>query len=268
MNSLHAVSFDWEGFYPHLWSFESASGEMVDYDFRSLGYKISHHVVCVGNWAGGEYTPCPTSEIVKGGNVCGACATAFLPEPDCLFEPRCDGEECGMRFCKQEHSIYLAFHGYITKVGLTASSRLEQRMIEQGADAYAVIAEVKGRRTARKMEVAVADELVLRQRVRGVESLAAMAEPCPEDEIEKEYERLAERLVPFGHKVSELKFLRDYPVELPLKRMPVMVKPGGVHRGKALGVKGKFLIFENGGLKALNLQYVTGRFIEHDRARP
>jgi len=184
-----------------------------------------------------------------------------------VFEPRCDGEECGRKFCSQEHAIYLAYHGHITKVGITAAGRLKQRMIEQGADAYSVIARVKGRKAARTMEVAVADELAIRQRVRGIESLAAMSEPILEHEIEASHDELADRLEVFGHKVSQLRFLDGYPIELPLKRMPGMVKPGGIHRGKAIGVKGKFLIYENGGLKALNLQYLTGRFISGGREK-
>lgn len=261
------ISFDWQGFHPCLVVYDSATNETRDFDFWSVDFKVSHDARCVGSWTGGEYAPCPTLEIVKGSNICESCAGTFIQDINCMFEPRCNGEECGMKFCAQEHAIYLAFHGHITKVGLTTARRLKQRMIEQGADAYSVIAKVKGRESARTMEIAIADELTLRQRVRGIESLAAMTEPDLEEEIEASHAELAGKLETFGHDISSLKFLKDYPINLPLRRMPGMVKPGGRHRGKAIGVKGKFLIFENGGLNALNLQYLTGRFISGDPAK-
>lgn len=266
--NLHAISFDWQCFEPCLFVYDDETGKVSDFDFRRVDYTVSHPVTCVGSWTDGKYKPCPNDEIVKGGNICEDCASDFLPDLDCMFEPRCDGEECGMRFCAQEHTVYIAFHGFISKVGLTATTRLEQRIVEQGADAYATVAEVKGRRSARLMEIAIADELVLRQRVRGIESLAAMREPCSEDDIARDHAKLADRLEPFGHRLSELRFLRDYPIELPLKGMPTSVKPGGQHFGKPVGVKGKFLVYENGGLKALNMQYLVGRHIRATGAGP
>jgi hypothetical protein len=258
---LHAISFEWQDFEPCLYVYDDETGEVSEFDFRKVDYKASHPLTCAGSWSGGKYRPCPGNETVKGGNICDDCASTFLPDLDCMFEPKCDGEECGMRFCEQEHTVYIAFHGFITKVGLTASKRLEQRMVEQGADAFATVAEVKGRRSARLMEIAIADGLVLRQRVRGIESLAAMREPCSEDDIARDHEQLAERLERFGHSMSDLRFLRGYPIDLPLNGMPAPVKPGGQHRGDTVGVKGKFLVYENGGLKALNMQNIVGRHI-------
>jgi hypothetical protein len=266
--TLHAISYDWQGFKPCLYVYDRTTEETREFDFRQVNYKVSHPVTCVGSWSEDGYVPCQNREIVKGGNVCDECASSFLPDLDCMFEPRCDGEECGMKFCGQEHTVYIAFHGFITKVGLTSTKRLEQRMVEQGADAYAAVTEVKGRRSARMMEVAIADQLVIRQRVRGIESLAAMREPCLDDDIRDDHAKLAERLGTYGHRLSGLRFLRDYPIELPLKSMPTSVKPGGQHKGKSVGVKGKFLVYENGGLKALNMQYLVGRHIRASEAGP
>lgn len=268
MAEIHAISFDWEGFHPHLRAFDARSGEILDFDFWNLDFKVSHYATCVGNWTGGRYSPCPTSERVRGGNICEDCASAFLPDPDCMFEPKCDGEDCGMKFCAREHAVYLAFHGHITKVGITASGRLKQRMIEQGADAYSVIARVKGRKTARTMEVAIADRLALRQRVRGIESLAMMTEPFSAKKTEETYTETAGKIEDFGHRPSTLKFLENYPIKLPLERMPRQVREGGHHKGKPVGVKGKYLVFENGGLNALSLQNMPGRHIRASAKSP
>ncbi|MCK4267039.1 MAG: DUF2797 domain-containing protein [Thermoplasmata archaeon] len=257
----HAISFYWQDFEPRLNCFDSESEEIFDFDFWPLDIAISHHVRCVGSWPGGEYVPCPTNARVSGGNQCQDCAAPFIPVPDCIFEPRCDGELCDADFCRREHAVYLAFHGQLAKVGLTSSKRLIRRAVEQGCDAYAVIARIKGRRSARNMESAISDRLALRQRIRAVESLAFLTEPVPVREIESEFTRLADTLEKLGHKPSRLKWLEHYPLVQPLERMPKLVDTAGLHRGRALGLKGKFLIFENNGLKAVNMQYLPGRHI-------
>ena len=185
-----------------------------------------------------------------------------------MFEPRCDGEICGTDFCSREHLVYLAFHGRVTKVGMTSSRRLEQRMIEQGCDAYAVVARVQGRKTARTMESALADNLALRQRVRSVESLAGLTAAVPVVEIERQYCTVVEKVEEFGHRPSTLRFLEDYPIGQPLKEMPRELRVAGEHVGKAVGVKGKFLIYDDNGLKAINLQKLPGRFVTAVEVRP
>ena len=57
------------------------------------------------------------------------------------------------------------------------------------------------------------------------------------------------------------KLLDEYPIE-PLASMPKLAKIEGKHKGNVVGLKGKFLIYQNGGLKAINLQRVPGRTIQ------
>ncbi len=268
MQGNHVISFDWQGFHPHLRCYDESTGKISDLDFWKMNLAVSHRSACVGSWEGGGHSPCPTSERVTGGSICQECASSFLPDPGCMFEPRCNGEICGVDFCSREHLVYLAFHGRVTKVGMTSSRRLEQRMIEQGCDAFAVVARIDGRKTARTMESALADNLALRQRVRSIESLAGLTEAVPVGEIESQYCTIAEKVEEFGHRPSPLKFLEDYPIGQPLKEMPRELRVAGEHRGKALGVKGKFLIYDDDGLKALNLQKMPGRFIKPFEERP
>jgi hypothetical protein len=234
---------------------------MSDFDFWHIGFQVSHHSTCVGNWTRISYRPCPGSEKVSQGSQCPACARQFMPVPECLFEPRCDGEMCNFKFCEMEHSIYVAFHGNITKVGMTVSERLRERMIEQGADAFLVVTKLQGRKSARELESKLAEKLAIRQRIRVIESLAMLKEPIPYLEIEAAYSELAEKLEVLGFNTGPLKFLEGYPIKQPLREMPAEARVQGAHVGKPLGVKGKIFVYENAGLKALCLQSLPGRHI-------
>lgn len=191
-----------------------------------------------------------------------------MPVPECLFEPRCNGEICNFKFCGMEHSIYVAFHGNISKVGMTVSERLRERLIEQGADAFMVAARLPGRKSARELESELADKLALRQRVRTIESLAMLREPVPYWEIETAYTEIVGKLEVLGLKPGQLKFLDGYPINQPLAGMPAEVKGQGLHVGKPVGVKGRIFVYENGGLKALCLQSLPGRHITRNSESP
>ncbi len=261
MAEFHVISFDWKGFEPHLYYYDSASEEMKEHDLSKLDVNISHHANCVGNWYGREYQPCPHDNKVSQGNICQECASSFLPDLACTFEPRCDGEICANRFCQQEHVVYLAFHGEIAKVGMTTSRRINQRMIEQGCDAFSVLARIDGRASARKLEGSLSEKLGLRQRIRELESLFCMADAIPIEKIEARYVEIASEVENIGLRPEPLKILDDYPMKTPLASMPKPTRIEGQHKGKVIGLKGKFLIYENGGVKAINLQRVPGRFI-------
>jgi len=264
----HVISFDWDGFHPNLIYHDVDNGKLGNVDIWNLDLEVSSQAICVGSWSNGSHVPCETSQRVTSGSICQDCASDFLPDLGCMFEPRCNGELCDVEFCSREHVVYMAFHGRIAKVGMTSSNRLEQRMVEQGCDAYTVVSRVQGRKTARTMESAIADNLAFRQRIRPVESLASLTETVPVSEIEMIFGECAEKLESFGHRSLTLKWLEGYPITLPLKEMPREVKVAGKHLGKAIGIKGKFMVYENEGLKAVNLQRLPGRFITTARAPP
>ena len=259
MAQHHAISFKWQGFEPHLLYYDLASKEMLELDLSSLDIQISHHSSCVGTWQGGDYRPCPNEAKVSGGNICQDCASTFLPELSCTFEPLCDGELCANRFCQQEHAVYLGFHGEIAKVGMTTARRVEQRVIEQGCDAFSVLAKVDGRASARKLEGALSENLGLRQRIREIEGLFQMTEEPRPEVMEEKYDTVCVGARGIGLKPGPLRFLEGYPISMPLDRMPKLANIGGRHRGRVIGKKGKFLIYQNGGLNALNLQNMPGR---------
>ena len=150
--SKHVLGYHWEGFAPHLELFDTERQELAELDLCHLNIVVSDVAICVGKFDEDGYMPCPDHVHLQGGFAqCPSCAEVWIPVQECLFEPRCNGEECDCRFCAKEHLVYVAFHGCKPKIGMTGGARLIERGIEQGADAIAPLAVVRGRKAAREL---------------------------------------------------------------------------------------------------------------------
>ncbi|MEW5937680.1 MAG: DUF2797 domain-containing protein [Candidatus Thermoplasmatota archaeon] len=256
----HVISFGWDGFEPRMYLYEAAKGEVAEIDLWSLSLDIGAGKRCVGSFTRSGYAPCPTASPVSTFAQCSACAKPFLPELSCLFEPQCDGSLCRARFCQQEHGVYLAFHAGKVKVGMCTARRIEERAIEQGADAYAVVARVRGRLNARNLERAISSTLGIGQRIGWVHALEALASPVPWDDIMERYGMLRERLMEemcLG--IGRLHRLDRYPIPLRLTSVPRTAEIVGRHTGTIIGIKGKVLVYENNGLHALSMMRLVAR---------
>lgn len=257
--ALHAVALDWDGFEPRLWAWNRDSGGLQEVDLWELGLNVTTGRYCVGSFGDGGYEPCPSRRRVDRFAQCADCAAPRIPDQECTFEPKCDGTRCGASFCLREHSVYLAFHCATAKVGMSSSSRVQGRLVEQGADAYAVLARSRNRLDARRTEVAVAAALGARQRISARESLRNMACPTPWAEIEAQYAELAARAAErLGLSPGPLRRLEGHPLVVPLKGEPALRETLGPHSGRVLGMKGRYLVYENGGL-TLDLQDLPSR---------
>ncbi len=247
---VHVVSFRWNDFSPELKVYQNE--RLVELDLGYIDFNVSQGKWCVGSFEEG-YTPCPDDERVSRFNQCDKCVSSSIPKLKCIFEPGpCDG--CVGGFCHQEHIVYLAFHGVYPKVGMTMKNRLKRRMIEQGADAYAILGTYEGRVEARKNEVSLSEELGIPQRVGSKKVLKYMSRKLDKHIIERKY-RGVKNQVPIG----KLHFINDHPIPRPLRAEPNLRATAGIHRGKQVGLKGRYLIYESGGLQALNLSDLQGR---------
>jgi len=65
----------------------------------------------------------------------------------------------------------------------------------------------------------------------------------------------------FKLKPEPLKWLTRYPIDLPLRQVPRLEPSPGRHRGERVGIKGKWMVYESEGLKALNLSDLPARFL-------
>lgn len=247
---VHVVSFRWKGFSPLLQGYQQ--GDIVEIDLGVLDINVSKEKICVGSFDEG-YTPCPNKYPVSVFDQCQDCASPYIPKLDCIFEPSgCD--DCTGGFCQEEHTVYLAFHDRYPKIGMTRTLRLKQRLIEQGADAYAILATLENRLEARKEEKDLSARLNISQRSSGKKILQRMSRKLDRSGILTTYQGVKNE-VPVG----DLKFLKGYPLSEPLRSIPRQRPTPGIHRGMMVGIKGRYLIYDSSGLQAIDLSDLPGR---------
>lgn len=272
-NRCHVIGMKWKGFLPMVLC-RSLDGEnrVMEIPF---GERIEMHVsaekTCIGHWKEGEYLPCPTNARVIRFSRCDACSEDIIPDQNCIFEPRCHGNFClvsghaGERvdFCARPHVVYIAFYLDNPKVGMTSGGRIEERLIEQGADAYFVVAEVEDRLSARMMEKRLSRALHIRQSYSNGEVLRMVHQPLRQDFIDEVATRLAGEIEEkMGINPGALHHLRDYPISTPLRSVPRETSTAGLHIGDVIGVKGRFLYYNAGGISALNITELVSRRME------
>ena len=261
---LHVLDFHWEEFKPHMICRDMTSDDISEFDLSDVRFAVSKKKMCVGYWDDtGKYVKCPTGAIVSRFDQCQECsAESFIPYQECIFEPRCDGEICDLAFCKREHVLYVAFYDTDEKIGMSSTRRVEQRLIEQGADAFSIIGAFPSRKKARDAEKKISARLRIPQSHKQEHLLRGLAKSVDVQAIEKHHETLKARLgETFGLTPEPLRLLDRYPVELPLKQMPHLVDSWGNHKGDYIGIKGRWLLFDPGAPKALNLSDLPARFM-------
>ena len=259
----HALDYSWQGFEPTLLCVDRTCDAEVSIDLEEVDYVIGERRECVGQFENGQHKPCPNHESVSRFTQCAGCAEeSFIPYQECVFEPKCDGELCEVEFCRREHVLYLAFYNTRAKIGMSSSRRLEERLIEQGADAYAMIASYPTRKSAREAEKEISAKLRIPQSFRQKSLLDGLARRVDANGIEDSFADICASLGSmFGLEPKKLEWLESYPIELPLEHRPTLRETSGRHKGKAMGVKGRWLIYRSTGIKALSLADVPSRFI-------
>ena len=260
---LHALDFHWEGYEPHLDCYDSSEHEEVEFDLEDVRFLVSRKKVCIGRWDWDRYVPCPKQAPVTKFGQCQECAgESFIKKQECIFEPECDGEICDSDFCRREHVLYIAFYDTRMKIGMSSSRRVDKRLVEQGADAYSIIGKFGSRKKARNREKDISDRLRIPQFYRQETLLKDLARPLDLAGIDSRYEGLKSTLREvYGYEAEPLTRLDRYPIDLPLRETPKLVEPWGSHSGELVGMKGKWLIFESDGLKALSLADVPARYL-------
>lgn len=256
---VHVIDFHWENFIPKMYCY---SDKIEEFSLCNLDLKISREMRCVGKFKNGNYIPCPNKEKVSEYIQCSNCAELFIGELSCIFEPKCNGERCIPKFCQNPHAVYLAFFNELPKVGMTYAKRIRERVIEQGADAFSIIKIVGNRKEARDLEKKISKVLRIPQSQNNENILRRLCFNVNKKGIEYKFKILKKGLTKkFEIEKMNLIFLEDYPISQPLRSKPRLRKTEGLHKGKVIGIKGKFLIYDANGLNALKLPEVPGRYI-------
>ena len=260
----HVLEYGWDGFSPHLCCLDTRTGQLLpDMSHDPVDLIVGRVRKCVGRFEGDVHIKCPDDANVTRFAQCASCAgESFIPHQECIFEPKCDGELCDVEFCRREHVLYLAFYCDHVKIGMSSTRRVERRLIEQGADAFAIIGTYPTRRKAREAEKEISAKLRIPQSYRQTQLLKDLTRPVDAEAIEGHLARLRASLLDrFGLEPEEVSRLDSYPIDLPLSTPPRLVETHGLHRGDLVGIKGRWLIFESNGLKALDLSDLPSRFV-------
>lgn len=259
----HAVDFSWHGFEPMLTCHDVNTGEVSGFDLEEVRFLVSKRRTCVGHFDGDRYIPCPTGAEEPGLAQCPSCASeSIIPFQECLFEPRCEGELCDSPLCRREHVLYLAFYDADVKIGMSSSRRVDRRLVEQGADAYSIIGAFPNRRRARLEEKRISEKLRIPQSYRQERLIQSLARRVDAGGIEARHAGLAESLSQgYGLQAGKLVWLDRYPIELPLAAPPRLQETPGRHKGEFVGIKGKWLVYDDSGLRAVSLPDLPSRYM-------
>jgi len=264
---LHVLDFYWDGFEPGLTCYDTRDREVSEFDLQKVRFAVSKKRICVGYFDDDDrYIQCPENNPVTRFSQCSECSEeSFLPFQECVFEPRCDGEICDLDFCRREHVLYVAFYDTRMKIGMSSTRRVERRLIEQGADAFAILGKFATRRKAREAEKSISSRLRLPQYIKQDTVLRSYSRPVDARGIDGRYDALKMTLSEaYSLDVEPLRRLEGYPIDLPLRHVPRLQDPWGLHKGELVGIKGKWMIYNDGGLKALNLSALEARFLSRE----
>lgn len=257
--SVHAVSYSWDGFSPDFTVYSKDSG-LENLDLDSIAFAVSEEQSCVGSFRSEGYRPCPFHRHVEYTDQCDFCSRSIIPIQRCLFDPICDGHLCDWDLCKRKHQVYIAFYGTKMKVGMTSSERLNARLIEQGADAFFTVASAPNRMAAREMEKKIGKELSIPQMHRSTELLDELWKGPDFGAIAEAYNSICSTIEKtYGIHPSPLTRLDGYPIQQPLLEKPSYVELASIHEGNVVGIKGRFMVYDSEGLKALSLSALTSR---------
>ncbi len=260
---LHVLEFEWNGYRPSLVCLNRGDGRILELGVPRLDMTVSRSKTCVGYFDGDKHIQCPDGSSVTKFPQCESCSgESFIPFQECVFEPRCEGEECDIEFCKREHVLYLAFYNTIPKIGMSSTRRVERRLIEQGADAFSIIGSYPNRKRARSAEKDMSSKLRISQGIRQRTVLQGFTNPVDHDAMDRVYRSISSSLKDcYSLSAGPLTLLEGYPISLPLRSSPELMETSGRHKGDPLGVKGKWQIYEDRGVRAMSLQDLVGRYL-------
>jgi hypothetical protein len=118
---------------------------------------------------------------------------------------------------------------------------------------------VPNRLSARILEKKISRILQIVQSYEPEDVLKTFTQKIKNKIIEEKYDLISKSLKNrFGLNCTELQFIDNYSLEHPLRSMPVLRNTVGIHKGKFIGIKGKFLIYESRGMNALKLDELLG----------
>lgn len=223
-----------------------------DENFIHLNALLTHKIQI--DFLGFQCLHCGKKKKIFRQGFCFDCATQSASAGDWIMKPELSKAHLGiedrdlayeMKVQLQPHVVYLAFSSEI-KVGVTRNTQIPTRWIDQGAAAALPIVELPNRYLAGITEVALKSYYVDKTHWR------KMLQPqLPTQDLMQERATLLDKLPP-----ETQPFFDNYQPELCELNYPVLQYPSKIQSlnlnhtpsfsGKLMGIKGQYLIFEDG----------------------
>ena len=260
---MQVIRYSWKDWNP---VFLTSGGDAVRLFDESLCF-VAGKRKCTGYARGGRRVDCPEAAETAE-SKCGNC----MARDGFFMCIKCSGEEClnpGRREeCKTErYFIYLSAFDSLLKVGISQSYRLKERLVEQGADFGAKIAEVLDGKAVRLIENGISEWLGITDRVTGPEKHKRIFGD-PNASVKSLLSAIG-RLQKSGFNRylvrPEIYDLREY-----YRLDRVMITPSALKvedgteiHGIVAAAKGNIIILENGGrFLSFNAHEMVGRSME------
>jgi hypothetical protein len=253
--NIHKMKVELTSTVQYFMNLEGASVIMNDLVGANIKLSFNNRINCVNC---GKQTP---KSFAQG--FCYPCFAKSAENSDCILRPElCRGHlgEGRDAIWEQEnhvqpHYVYLA-QSSSTKVGVTRSTQVPTRWIDQGATLATIIAETPNRYLAGCIEVALkdlfTDKTDWRKMLRGPAEHLNLT-----DLKEKLFKEVSEEIKMYQFSLlTEPESTFTYPVTLyPEKVSSIGLDKTPIIESKLLGIKGQYLIFEAG---VFNVRSHTG----------
>jgi hypothetical protein len=200
----------------------------------------------------------------------GYCYSCFISAPEteeCVLRPElCRAHEGIARdmeyaasHCLTDHFVYLS-QTPATKVGVTRSAQIPTRWIDQGADRAVILARTPNRYKAGLLEVALKN--VFPDKTNWKQMLSGNVI----NTIDLVHEKgKAEEILPFDLRQYFTENDEIVEISYPVQSYPSGIKSinmdkSGIISGRLIGIKGQYLIFEDG--LVINIRKYGGYYLE------
>lgn len=189
------------------------------------------------------------------------CDLCIVKPELCHFkEGTCREPEWGEKYCNIPHIIYLSITDK-AKVGITRGTQVPTRQIDQGASYFLPILEVKDRLTSglieKEISTCISDKTNWRAMLKNEMEDVDLYEI--RDQIYEDFEELLDEYDANFLEDEEITQINFPVLEYPKKVSSLSFDKTPLIKGKLMGIKGQYLIFEHG---VLNLRKHQGYFIE------
>ena len=196
------------------------------------------------------------------------CDSCIIHPEKCHYDQgTCREPEWGEEYCMQDHIVYLANSSGL-KVGITRATQIPTRWIDQGAVQALAIIRVRSRLQSGLLEV------IFRQHVADKTNWRDMLTPESQvldlqaekanllERCQSEVAELEQRFGPFA--ISILTGIAPVEIEYPVLGNPAKITALSFEKqpeikGKLLGIKGQYLLFDQG---VINMRRYSGYQIQ------